>query len=87
MIALRILFWVVVVCAAIFGLAIIGAAIYLSLVVIPIARKVRLLRKYGYEYEREYYTKGDVSIPLSWIDNMSLVRLADYLEHREEHEV
>lgn len=86
MIALKVLFWVVIICAAIFALAMFGSITYLSLVIIPILRKERVLRRHGYEYEREYFTKGDVSIPLSWIENMSISRLDDYLARREEQE-
>jgi len=85
MIALKILFWLVLICMAIIVLATFGAITYASLIIVPIVRKERLLRRYGYEYQERYFTKDDVSIPVEWVERMSLARLDDYLARREEH--
>lgn len=85
MIAIKILVWLGLICMAIIFLAAVGVITYASLIIVPIVRKERLLRKYGYEYEQRYFTKDDVSIPVEWVERMSLSRLDDYLARREEH--
>lgn len=85
MIAIKILIWLVLICMAIIVLATFGAVTYASLIIVPIVRKERLLRKYGYKYKQRYFTKDDVSIPVEWVERMSLARLDDYLARREEY--
>jgi len=85
MIAIKILVWLVLICMIIIVLATFGAIIYASLIIVPIVRRERLLKRFGYEYDKGYFVKGDVSIPVDWIEKMSLSRLEDYLARREEH--
>lgn len=85
MIAIKILIWLGLIYMAIIVLATFSAITWASLIIVPIVRKERLLRKYGYKYEQRYFTKDDVSIPVEWVERMSLARLEDYLARREEH--
>lgn len=85
MIAIKILIWLALICMIITVLATFGAIIYASLIIVPIVRRERLLKQFGYEYDKGYFVKGDVSIPVEWAERISLARLEDYLARREEH--
>ena len=77
----KILILIVGILAALVVLIACAAAIILA----PLAYKERILVKHGYQWDGSgYFVKGDNSLSVGLVYNMTASRLDDYLSRRDE---